>query len=336
MSSRRAFSLIELLVVIAIIALLVSILMPALAGARRAARAVICQSNMHQMMIAHHTYQGESKNHIAALVSRGIVAPRAESAIALVARSYIIAGTGRTSGSTAIPYFSNATGQTYVVEQFSHLALKEYLSDGMPLPATVCPEDAARLTWRSSPLTVAKSAYPLDKDGNKINSPWWPYSSSYQLAPAACVTPPSTDPNYNHIYAQGPDHDRYIINRTKTWEMEFGGRKIEEVLFPALKVALYDSQQRHYAKNDVFYAYEQCRQPLALFDGSVSVRKTSDANPGWDPANTAVVSTFRYSPDKGFESPVPLGMTDQVKGYYRWTREGLSGIDFGGEINNTK
>lgn len=68
----KGFTLVELLVVISIIALLISVLLPALSSARDAARSVRCLSNMRQIGISNSSYANDYNGYCVSLLLSGL------------------------------------------------------------------------------------------------------------------------------------------------------------------------------------------------------------------------------------------------------------------------
>ena len=327
-SRRQGFTLIELLVVIAIIALLIGILLPALGRARGAARLALCGSNLRQMGIAVNSYAADFEDKVASYTWRvgnytteydDLPTPRSDVQAAMLQLTAIIRDK---TGNVDFPYIPalNRAPQ----RRFSHAIVVDYMASKIPEETAACPEDRLLQQWQRDP-----DDYPeLNEQGGDVYARQFPYASSYQAVPCSWA-PDKRSGNRATVSPYRPNHDLYQWPRNAP----LGERQIREVDFPASKVQMFGFYDRHSGPEAQFYAYDDAKTNLLFFDGSVRFLKTGDSNPSFRPNNPQNMnpSVVDYVPNPIFEPPARTGRKDDaLRCYFRWTREGLHGVDYGG------
>ncbi len=349
--ARRAFTLIELLIVIAIIAVLIAILLPALGDARRSGKMAICGSNMRQLGVAAFGYASDTDDRIVNFNWRaGMDSVNGDTDIEEHVRE--THGDADAASMEAIQLVRDFNGHDIEIGRdkglgmpYPHLTtlvMANYLSNHVPDKGVVCPEDRWRLLWQTDTVDYRDRFSVLPEEAKvrsrQIEGDLFPYSSSYEVSAA------TYDKFQSRLKIDSPaarvgqfrSHRKWAVTRPSRLGVKI---TMDKVSFPSQKVFFMDLYQRHFGK-DMFYAHAEARQPLLFFDGNVTTHTTGDSNPGWNPRRDEAnpdPQVYEYEPEE-WEAPLHNGATEgseTVQGYYRWTRGGLRGIDFGGEEIST-
>lgn len=339
MARRPGFTLIELLVVISIIAMLISMLLPAISKARKRARTMLCTSNLRQIGIGTATYGFYFQNRLPSYTwgprhNESQYPDLKDPANYLVAVGYQATDILRRRADRTQADLPRLTTR-YPHRHYTHLVMLDYIGERVPTPLVACPEDRVLLIWQKNPRDPDPK--PGGSEGWTTNGSYgkmWPYASSYQTVPASWA--PDQRTSVPTVTQSTNNHNLFTYAGDAT---TLGRRRASDVYFPSSKVQYFDYFSRHRGRLNLFYAYPEAIVSLLMFDGSVQLRMSQDANEGFQSNQPASPSPtyLQYQPRiTPWESPTPTGNPfDTLKGWYRWTRGGLRGVDFGTKEVNT-
>ena len=329
---REGFTLIELLVVIAITALLVGILLPTIGAARKTARLTIALSNLSQLGKSTGTYAAEFQDRMFGFSWKG-----GQKYSKMTGGTWSANNDVQAAADQAVDILQRRGDRPDITRisnwiphvRYTHLVLQDYLTQSLPDKSVICPEDKYRLAWAANPRAFPDAFSPAPRELTPNATKRWPYSSSFSLPVAA--------------YDRG---NRLTIgtsyNNINVGDTPLGGVKLGDVSFPSSKVLMYEEVSHHFGNRQYFWAYDDIRVPIVLFDASARVIAVGSTNEGWNPATptSGAPTIMEYGePGYGPQGWMPARRNpagpDLCKGYFAWTRGGAKGVDIGGSEINT-
>lgn len=298
---RRAFTLIELLVVIAIIALLVSILLPALGEARRAGRAVKSLANLKSNGEIIYTYAIDNRD---AFVNPFARTSPCGAAVALdwlwtkdqpCAYGWIY---GSSQG------MSTQGLETYGYHWLAHTLGSDVMAESR-LSSIIAPDDRPLQEWFKTNLAA-------QTDWN------WIFPSSYWYPP---VFWQDHSRFANTTRVTGTAGNRYFIARNK----------VSDTTFPSGKVLVFEGKD-YSSPDQPMWNHVSANARFVRVDGSSGTVKTAtlaqavaeermEAPAGvWNPT-AAEMARYEYGTREGFTWEYGL------PAYFWATRDGIRGRD---------
>ena len=343
---RRGFTIYELLAVIVVVVLLIGISLPAIGYRSGCSINVVAQANLRSLntgaanfaadnedRLFHFNWDRNTKTHSLRSASwHKNYFETDQEAHGAELQNILQRATGRIQGQGNI---REPAGINLSI-RYSHLVLLDYLTDRQPEPIAASPFDKNLIKWQEHPLGYldADSDVPYGKGmpkkaGYDTGPMWlddsvkqlWAFGSSYQVVPHAWLD--DADPQYTPS-AESPHH---LVKGES--EQAVGGRRMSEVAHPAAKVFMYEEFDRFSDPDGIYAAYPKAKINMAFFDGSVRQEVVGDANSAFNTERPDAVWEQSYVPLDTFPHPLG-GLGDQTKLdlRFRWTKGGLSGIDY--------